>query len=155
MTREFNISDYPNSNRALHFAHRAWVPAYRNPYNLIMTFADDVSEEQARQKFSLFCRRLSKRILKNGYTRFGKLIDQRGYLEFGNNGRFHIHVLIDVREDWNDRFIRLVNQLWIYGLVAKNIKVSADELAKKHAYNSKMKTKRTESGHYSDSFLVV
>jgi len=155
MTREFNISDYPNSDRALHLAHRAWVPDYRNPYNLILTFAEDVSEQQARKKYSQLICRVSKLILKNAYTRRGRLIDQHGYLEYGNGGRYHIHALCDVREDWADRFIPLVRKLWTHGIETEVTKVPTNELARVHAYNSKMQTKKSESGRYADSYLVV
>ena len=64
------MNDYDNdiknlySNHALHEAHRDWVPDYKNPYNLILTFSDDVSEKHARKKYSEFIRKLSKRIYK-------------------------------------------------------------------------------------------
>ena len=150
-----NIHDYPNSNRALHIAHRGWVPDYMNPYNLILTFADDVSENQARRKYSQLIRSLSKRILKNACTNHHKQIDHRGYLEYGAGGKYHIHTLVDVRGDWDDRFIPLVRKLWTHGIVEEITKVPANELSRVHKYNSKMRTKKTGSGYYSDSYLVV
>ena len=145
----------PNSNYALFCAHRDWVPDYKNPYNLILTFASEVSEAQARKKYAQFIRKLSKKILKNAYRRYGKLIEQRAYLEYGSNGNYHIHALCDVRNDWDERFESLVRQLWTHGIEVEIRKVPINELARAHAYNSKMRTKKLESGSYADSFLVV
>jgi len=155
MESEFSTYDYPNSNRALYEAFSSWVPDYSNPYNLILTFANDVSEEHARQKYSALIRKISKRILNRGYKDWGNLIAQHGYLEFNKNGRFHIHSLCDVREDWDEKFTALVRKLWRHGIDVQITKVPKSELVKVHQYNSKMRTKKTESGYYSDSFLIV
>lgn len=146
---------YPNSNQALHAAHRDWIPDYSNPYNLILTFSEDVGEEHARNKYSLFIRKLSKYILKNGYTRFGNIIGQRSYLEYRIKGGYHIHTLCDVREDWDDCFVSMVHKVWRHGIVTEIAKVPVNELGRVQGYNSKMRTKKIESGYYSDSHLVV
>ena len=149
------IADCPNSNLALHQAHRNWVPGYRNPYNMILTFMEDVSEGQARKMYSQLIRRLSKLIMNNAYRRHNKLIEQHGYLECCNGGKYHIHALCDVREDWNERFIPLVRRLWTSGIETEIVKVPVHELSKVHKYNSKMRTKNNGSGYYADAFLVV
>lgn len=143
----------PYSNHALHEAHRAWVPDYINPYNLILTFANDVSEEYARKMYSQFIVKISKQIYKNAAkdSRGKKRIPQRGYLEENESERLHIHNLIDVRDDWDERIIKMVHMLWGHGLVIKSVKVPIPEVPYVHRYNSKMKTKRD----YSDSYLVV
>ena len=145
--------EYPNTDSALHEAHRAWVPDYKNPYYITLTFAHDVSEQFARNKYSLFVHRLSEQILKNAYTRHNKLISQHGYLEYAGGG-YHIHILINVYENWDSRFKTLVRELWQHGMI-KNIKIPVCDLAKAQDYNAKRKTKQTASGYYSDSFLIV
>lgn len=147
------LLQYPNSNQALHQAHRAWVPRYHNPYYITLTFARDVSEQFAREKYSQFVIRLSKRILKNACTRHDKLVGQHGYLEYAGGG-YHIHTLIDVYENWDSRFKTLVRSSWPHGIV-KTEKIPVGDLAKVQDYNSKRKTKQTKSGYYSDAFLIV
>lgn len=148
------ILQYPNSDYALHQAHRAWVPDYHNPYNIILTFANYVSEEYAREKYSIFVNRMSEKILKNAYRRNDKLLETRGYLEYAGGG-YHVHTLIDVYENWDSRFKTLVRSLWPHGQVKEIKKVPHNELAWVQQYNSKMKTKKSVSGYFSDSFLIV
>lgn len=143
------------SNHALHDTHRAWVPDYKNPYNLILTFSDDVSEKHARKKYSEFIRKLSKRIYKNAYRRYRKKIDQRAYLEVCKKGRYHIHALLDVREDWDACFTKTISTLWKHGIDIQVKKVPLNEVKRTHLYNSKMRTKKTTTGYYSDAYLVV
>ena len=152
-----NDNDFKNlySNHALHDAHYGWVPDYQNPYNLILTFADDISEKHARKKYSELIRKLSKLIYKNAYRRHGKKICHRGYLEVNEKGRYHIHTLLDVREDWDARFKIVVNMLWEHGIVVQVQKVPINEVKRTHIYNSKMRTKKTDTGYYSDAYLVV
>ncbi len=154
-----NDNDFKNlfSNHALHAAHYGWVPDYQNPYNLILTFADDVSEKHARKKYSAFIRKLSKLIYKNASRkdRGNKKISQRGYMEVCKKGRYHIHALLDVREDWDARFKIVVNMLWEHGIVLQVQKVPINEVKRTHIYNSKMRTKKTNTGYYSDAYLVV
>jgi len=150
------IKQYPNSNRALHLEHMKWVPKYKNPFNIILTFANDISEQFARDKYGLFVRnKISKRILNNANRRNFKIIEQRGYLEYGSNGRYHIHAMLDVYSNWSDRFADLVHSSWVHGLVIEIKKIPIADIFNTHSYNSKMRTKKTESGHYSDSLLVV
>ena len=145
------------SNHALHDAHRDWVPDYKNPYNLILTFADNVSEKLARKKYSAFIRKLSKLIYKNASRRDrgNKKISQRGYLEVCKKGRYHIHALLDVREDWDACFTKIVSALWKHGIDIQVKKVPLNEIERVHKYNSKMRTKKTTTGYYSDAYLVV
>ena len=152
-----NTPDNPYTNHALHEFHRNWVPDYKNPYNLILTFANDVSEDYARKKYSQLIVKLSKLIYKNAAkdSRGKKRIPQRGYLEANESGRFHIHTLLDVREDWDKRFVMVVHMLWKHGLVIESKKIPLPQVPFVHKYNCKMKTKRTASGHYSDSYLVA
>ena len=99
------------------------MPEYTNPYNLILTFANDISEEHARNKYSLLIRKLSKRILRKGYEVYRNKIEQRGYLEVNTGSRFHMHTLVDVRSDWDTRFKTLVCNTWKHGLVTEIKKV--------------------------------
>ncbi len=147
--------EYPNSNAALHLAHRAWVPDYKNPYYVTFTFANDVSEQYARRKYSNVIHSLSKRMIRNAWKRYRKLIPQHAYLEYGaGNGGYHVHSLIDVYERWDSRFKTLVRALWPHGTI-KNIKIPVCDIAKVQDYDAKEITKQTASGYYSDSFLIV
>ena len=145
---------YPNSDRALHQAHRTWVPDYHNPYNIILTFANNVSEQYAREKYNRFVNRVSEEILNNAYRRNDKLIETHGYLEYAGGG-YHVHTLINVYKNWDSRFEPLVRSLWPHGLVIEIKKVPHNELAWAQQYNSKMKTKKSGSGYFSDNFLIV
>jgi len=111
---------YPNSNAALYQAHSAWVPDYKNPYYITLTFAHDVSEQYTRNKYSNVIHSLSKRMIPSAWKRYRKLIPQHAYLEYAGGG-YHVHTLVDVYENWDSRFKTLVRSLWPHGTI-KNIK---------------------------------
>lgn len=154
-----NDTEFKNlySNHALHEVHRDWVPDYKNPYNLVLTFANDISEKYAREMYNQFIRKLSKKIYKNAAkdSRGKKRVPQRGYLEANESERLHIHTFLDIRYDWDKRFVMAVHMLWKHGIVVQVEKVPLNEVERVHKYNSKMKTKKCDTGYYSDAYLVV
>lgn len=133
-----------------------WVPEFKRPFNLILTFRYDVTENQVIRAYCDFINDLSEQLYNKAYVRYSKLVPEAGKFEKGGKGnKYHIHCLIDVPDFFIDQFSTAARHLWKHGRIEQLVEVDAPELSHCYWYNSKPKTTHTESGVITDSRIFV
>ena len=128
-----------------------------------------VAETKLKKDISNLVHYISGKGFKNGYRRYGKLIDTVGFFEFKNE-RFHIHLVMDIpfcddpKKSYENNFKCDVKDFWSpLGKVVEKDEVTEDSLKKVSKsecverlirYIAKLSTKRTASGNYVDCLLI-
>ncbi len=147
------------------------VLTYKHPIAGGMPTEKDmtVAETKLKKDFNNLIHYVSDKGYKNGYRRYGKLIDTVGFFEF-KNGRFHMHLVMDVpfcddpERSYENNFKSDVKSFWSpYGKVVESDSVTEDlqnKVSKSECverlirYIAKLSTKRTASGNYVDCLLI-
>ena len=153
----------------------------KNPVSVVLTYRYPiaggaptekdmaVAETRLKKDFSNLVHYLSDKGYKNGYRRYGKLIDTVGFFEF-NNDRFHMHLVMDIpfcedpKRSYEVNFKNDIESFWSpLGKVIEKDQVTED-LQKKVSksgcverlirYIAKLRTTKTASGNYMDCLLI-
>ena len=142
-------------------SHALWnlqnLKNWNKPLSVDLTTRfSDTPESQIRKEYQRFVNRLSKNVFRNSYRRFGLLINETGYLEFGViNQQPHIHMLVETPKKINQtRFKELIRGFWTLGsLRIRNI--NDDDM--KYNYNTKRRTKNknVEGKIVTESLILV
>jgi hypothetical protein len=133
------------SNEADRIANLEWnlqnIKKWNSPLSIDLTFRfEHTPASQVRKEYQKFVNRLSKRIFPNSYKRYGLLVHEVGYLEFGTeNSHPHIHTIIETPLKIDPgKFKNLIDESWTLGHLQIR-KIKTDDL--KHIYNTKFRTK--------------
>ncbi len=149
------------SDRSDQISHIEWnsenINNWNNPLSITLTtrFIDS-PESQMRKEYSRFVNRLSKRVFPNTYKRYGKLIRETAYIEFGKvNQQVHTHMIVETPHKADiSEFISLINETWTFGSCkSRIINDGIDDVI--HLYNSKFRTKkRPDTGFVVSESLI-
>ena len=116
---------------------------WNNPLSVTLTTRFiNTPESQLRKEYSRFVNRLSKKVSPNTYRRYGKLIKETAYIEYGTvDQHIHTHMIVETPKKTDiQSFILLMEETWTLGtLKSRRVNVRDDSI---HQYNSKFRTKK-------------
>lgn len=155
----------------------------KNPWSVLLTYKNPIStgmpterniinaEQWLNKNFEKLVQDLSMKAYASSYKKHKKTIKAVGSFEYSfSNNRFHIHAIIDVpqchdpEKSYDLRFANDIKRFWKkYGRVEEAKEVTADlkagiskeeSLERLCRYISKLRTKKTASGSYTDALLI-
>lgn len=154
-----DINNYHISDRKEHQAHSLWLQTnlkdWNEPLALHLTTRYELDADRLAIKYEEFINRLSKRIYKMAYKRYGKRIKNKSYIE---GARKHIHGFIETPDFLSKTEIReLINKCWGDVGYAKITRVSdydAERIAQvEYALKPRTKTLNTRGSYLQDAFI--
>ena len=150
------------SNRTHQISHIEWnkqnILNWNNPLSIALTTRFiETPEIQMRKEYSKFVNRLSKRVFPNAYRRYGKLVKETAYIEYGkDNHQIHAHMLVETHPKTNiSEFRNLIDKTWTFGTCKLRRVDDVDDYI--NQYNAKFKTKKIPDTGFivSESQILV
>ncbi len=149
MSKEIRLTqeELYRSDRSDQISHIEWnrenIINWNKPLSVTLTTRfSNTPETQLRKEYSRFVNRLSKKIYPNTYKRYGKLIKETAYIEYGTvDQQIHTHMIVETPKKTDiQSFILLMEETWTLGrLETRRINVIDDSI---HQYNPKFRTKK-------------
>jgi hypothetical protein len=162
MTKDIRLTqeELYRSNRSDQISHIEWnrenIINWNKPLSVTLTTRfSNTPETQLRKEYSRFVNRLSKKVSPNTYRRYGKLIKETAYIEYGTvDQHIHTHMIVETPKKTDiQSFILLMEETWTLGtLKSRRVNVRDDSI---HQYNSKFRTKKIPSTGFTISESLV
>lgn len=153
------INSYKSSDKNEHQEHSLWLQTnlknWNEPLALHLTTRYEMDAERLAIRYREFINRLSKRIYKMAYKRYGKTIKNKSYIE---GERKHMHGFIETPDFISKTEMReLINKCWGnvgYAKVSPVSNYDEERIAQiKYALKPKTKTPNTHGSFLQDALV--